>query len=62
MGDLEVFVVKKKVKVRFTQKMLVKWSKPHSCEPFIAPEFLYPINGISNSIDKILIYLPAAKG
>ena len=26
------------IKVRITQKMLVKWSKCHSSEPFFAPE------------------------
>ena len=53
--NLPDFVYCNMIKVRFTQKMLVKWSKCHSCEPFIAPELLFPVNGMS-SIDEMLIF------
>ena len=43
------------VKVRFTQKMLVKLSHCHSSEPFFAPELLFPVNGM-NGGDKMLIF------
>ena len=43
------------IKVRFTQKILVKWSKCHSCEPNIAPGLLFPVNGMNGS-DKMLIF------
>ena len=39
----------KKVKVRFTQKMLVKLSYCHSSEPFVAPGLLFPVNGMNIS-------------
>ena len=42
------------VKVRFTQKMLVKLSHHHSSEPFFAPELLFPADGM-NSSDKMSI-------
>ena len=42
------------VKVRFTQKMLVKWSKCHSCEPFFAPELGGKFK-LMNGTDKMLI-------
>ena len=44
------------VKVRFTQKMLVKLSHCHSSEPFFAPGLLFPVNGM-NSSDKMSIFL-----
>ena len=43
------------LKVRFTQKMLVKLSHCHSSEPFFAPGLLFPVNGI-NSSDKMSIF------
>ena len=46
---------KSQVKVRFTQKMLVKLSHCHSSEPFFAPGLLFPVNGI-NSSDKMSIF------
>ena len=48
-------VVGSKVKVRFTQKMLVKLSHCHSSEPFFAPGLLFPVNGM-NSSDKMSIF------
>ena len=39
------------LKVSFTQKMLAKWSKCHSSEPFFAPE-----EGMMKGTDKILIF------
>ena len=42
------------VKVRFTQKMLVKLSHHNSSEPFFAPGLLFPVNGMNNS-DKMSI-------
>ena len=42
------------VKVRFTQKMLVKLSHHHSSEHFFAPGLLFPVNGM-NSSDKMSI-------
>ena len=43
------------LKVRFTQKMLVKLSHCHSSEPFFAPGLLFPVNGI-NGGDKMSIF------
>ena len=43
------------VKVCFSQKVLVKWSKCHLCEPNIAPELLCPVNGMNGS-DKMVIF------
>ena len=43
------------LKVRFTQKMLVKLSHHHSSEPFFAPGLLFPVNGM-NSSDKMSIF------
>ena len=43
------------IKVRFTQKILVKWSKCHSCEPNIASELLFSVNDMNGS-DKMLIF------
>ena len=43
------------VKVRFTQKMLVKLSHCHSSEPFFAPGLLFPVNGMNIS-DKMSIF------
>ena len=43
------------VKVRFTQKMLVKLSHHHLSEPFFAPGLLFPVYGI-NSSDKMSIF------
>ena len=42
-------------RICFTQKMLVKWSKCHSCEPNIASELLFPVNDMKGS-DKMLIF------
>ena len=42
------------IKVRSTQKMLVKLSHHHSTEPFFAPGLLFPVNGM-NSSDKMSI-------
>ena len=43
------------LKVRFTQKMLVKLSHHHSSEPFFAPGLLFPVNGM-NINDKMSIF------
>ena len=42
------------LKVRFTQKMMVKLSHCHSSEPFFAPGLLFPVNGMNTS-DKMSI-------
>ena len=42
------------LKVRFTQKMLVKLSHHQSSEPFFAPGLLFPVNGMNIS-DKMSI-------
>ena len=44
-----------KVKVRFTQKMLVKSWHCHSSESFFAPGLLIPVNGMNIS-DKMSIF------
>ena len=46
---------KRRVKVCFTQKILVKLSHCHSSEPFFAPGLLFPVNGMNNS-DKMSIF------
>ena len=43
------------IKVRLTQKMLVKLSHHHSSEHFFAPGLLIPVNGM-NSSDKVSIF------
>ena len=49
------FEIKLKIaKVRFTQKMLMKWSKCHSCEPFFVPELGGKFKLMNGSV-KILI-------
>ena len=43
------------IKVRFTQKMLVKWSKCQSSEPFFVPEEGGKFK-MMNGTDKMLIF------
>ena len=46
IGSMQNFTF---LKVRFTQKMLVKLSHCHSSEPFFAPGLLFPVNGMNTS-------------
>ena len=54
VNQLDHYHVLLQLKVRFTQKMLMKWSKCHSCEPFFAPELGGKFKLI-NGTDKMLI-------